>query len=519
LLKIFTKLSSSISRFIYLLSSRISKFFSSFFVTLAITQTPTYSTSDTFYLNPANHLSQAYLIHSVWEERMMNRPNITSIMKVWNQNHPIKNNLENFLLQQGMLGNEKSYNLTESQWKVWLKNDRGFTPTFQLWALSSPRDWRKAVEKYWQDLPSSSLKIVLNQQLSSRSSSLQSDFSESTSTLNKFLEYPLPLLQAAQKKKKLLKFYLLSRNFTGVNHDGDVDSFLKWQNNFEKKTDYLSKLKKKDTKNDLTKELPLLQREKKHLFFDLKLQTLRERGSLKPILLKRSSLKRLKKKLKELSSSVIQKSRNTKLSSYIAIGEKDKRMIKEIVQSKTRLFSNMLENWNSKILDDELLIYNTLSSFLRFVPNKLPMFLSFQGKSKPLNPYFVLLEDIYLPTHLREIRIFDCLYFHNDWKNISNSRKFSKYTRDQEKEYYKKKKTSNYTNGIAEWRALIQQNSDLHPDLSSATLWPIEGRQKIIRFLWPAHRLEDLSCMNRFWMGSANQSRFSLLRIQTYPNF
>jgi len=91
-------------------------------------------------------------------------------------------------------------------------------------------------------------------------------------------------------------------------------------------------------------------------------------------------------------------------------------MIKEIVQSKTRLFSNMLENWNSKILDDELLIYNTLSSFLRFVPNKLPMFLSFQGKSKPLNPYFVLLEDIYLPTHLREIRIFDCLYFDNDGK-------------------------------------------------------------------------------------------------------
>ena len=517
LIKILTKLSSTISRLLFLLSYRISEFFSSFFVTSAITQTPAYSTSETFYLNPSNHLSQAYLLHSLWEDRMMNRTNITSLMKVWNQDHPIKNNIEKLLVQQGILENEKSYNLTENQWKNWLKADRGFTPTFQLWDLSSPGYWRKDVEKYWQDLPSSSLKFILNQELSFSSISLQSELSESTSLLNKFLEYPLPFLQAAQKKKKLWKFDLLYRNFTGVSHDGDVDSL--WQNNFDKKADYLSKLKKKETKNDLRKELPLLQREKKHLFFDLKLQTLRERGSTEPILLKRSSLKRLKKKLKELSSSVIQKSRNTKLSSYIAIGEKDKKMIKEIVQSKTKLFSNMLENWNSKVLDDELLIYNTLSSFLRFATNKLSMFLVFQDQSKTLNPYFVLLEDIYLPTHLREIRIFDCLYFHNDWKNISNSGKFSEYLINKEKESSKEKKKSSYTNGLAECRAVIQQNSDLPPDLSPATLWPIEERQKIIRFLWPAHRLEDLSCMNRFWMGSANQSRFSLLRIHTYPNF
>nr|QFQ43993.1 hypothetical chloroplast RF1 [Oxyspora teretipetiolata]QFQ48192.1 hypothetical chloroplast RF1 [Oxyspora urophylla] len=35
-------------------------------------------------------------------------------------------------------------------------------------------------------------------------------------------------------------------------------------------------------------------------------------------------------------------------------------------------------------------------------------------------------------------------------------------------------------------------------------------------FLWPTYRLEDLSCMNRYWFDTANGSRFSLLRIYMY---
>ncbi|KAK4552640.1 hypothetical protein RGQ29_033021 [Quercus rubra] len=36
-------------------------------------------------------------------------------------------------------------------------------------------------------------------------------------------------------------------------------------------------------------------------------------------------------------------------------------------------------------------------------------------------------------------------------------------------------------------------------------------------FLWPNYRLEDLSCMNRYWFDTNNGSRFSLIRIQIYP--
>nr|QVD43776.1 hypothetical protein RF1 [Primula obconica subsp. fujianensis]QVD43859.1 hypothetical protein RF1 [Primula obconica subsp. fujianensis] len=45
-------------------------------------------------------------------------------------------------------------------------------------------------------------------------------------------------------------------------------------------------------------------------------------------------------------------------------------------------------------------------------------------------------------------------------------------------------------------------------------------RQKLIKlkfFLWPNYRLEDLSCMNRYWFDTNNGSRFSLLRIRMYP--
>nr|QFQ47184.1 hypothetical chloroplast RF1 [Allomorphia sp. Liu 681] len=36
-------------------------------------------------------------------------------------------------------------------------------------------------------------------------------------------------------------------------------------------------------------------------------------------------------------------------------------------------------------------------------------------------------------------------------------------------------------------------------------------------FLWPTYRLEDLSCINRYWFDTNNGSRFSLLRIYMYP--
>nr|YP_010940035.1 Ycf1 [Monstera deliciosa]WLN31447.1 Ycf1 [Monstera deliciosa] len=46
------------------------------------------------------------------------------------------------------------------------------------------------------------------------------------------------------------------------------------------------------------------------------------------------------------------------------------------------------------------------------------------------------------------------------------------------------------------------------------------NKNKLIQFklfLWPNYRLEDLACMNRYWFDTTNGSRFSMSRIQMYP--
>nr|WRO37308.1 Ycf1 protein [Amorphophallus kachinensis]WRO37320.1 Ycf1 protein [Amorphophallus kachinensis] len=48
------------------------------------------------------------------------------------------------------------------------------------------------------------------------------------------------------------------------------------------------------------------------------------------------------------------------------------------------------------------------------------------------------------------------------------------------------------------------------------------NKNKLIKlklFLWPNYRLEDLACMNRYWFDTNNGSRFSMLRIQMYPQY
>nr|YP_010549477.1 Ycf1 [Anubias barteri]UYL25879.1 Ycf1 [Anubias barteri]UYL25963.1 Ycf1 [Anubias barteri] len=48
------------------------------------------------------------------------------------------------------------------------------------------------------------------------------------------------------------------------------------------------------------------------------------------------------------------------------------------------------------------------------------------------------------------------------------------------------------------------------------------NKNKLIKFklfLWPNYRLEDLACMNRYWFDTNNGSRFSMSRIQMYPQY
>jgi hypothetical protein len=50
----------------------------------------------------------------------------------------------------------------------------------------------------------------------------------------------------------------------------------------------------------------------------------------------------------------------------LLLARRIKKPFKSFSNPKIDYLANNLENWNTKILDDELLMYNTLSSVLRF---------------------------------------------------------------------------------------------------------------------------------------------------------
>jgi len=305
-------------------------------------------------------LSQAYIIHSLWEDRLINKAQITSLIEKWDQKHPLKIKLEEFLQKQGILGNKQPETLTEQQWKEWLKNFRGYTPSLKLWALWAPTLWNQSVEKYWKQLPSSKLTEILNKDIVSLDLI-------NTNISSKFLDLHLPLFQSAQKQKKIWKFNILSRNYTELSNDVNQNSFLIWQtNDFDKKTRYLFdvlkkvKIKEKNLllnptkfsssqiqeniskinpiEKNIKKDLPIIQREKKRLSFDVKIDTLRQRTTFSPISIKRWKLKKLKKKLENLTKTVIKKPKGSGLSSSFLLVKRIKKLLKNFLSLKIDYF-------------------------------------------------------------------------------------------------------------------------------------------------------------------------------------
>nr|YP_009419549.1 hypothetical chloroplast RF1 [Sladenia celastrifolia]ASM46141.1 hypothetical chloroplast RF1 [Sladenia celastrifolia] len=60
---------------------------------------------------------------------------------------------------------------------------------------------------------------------------------------------------------------------------------------------------------------------------------------------------------------------------------------------------------------------------------------------------------------------------------------------------------------VKNWSQFLDENKDF-------------DREKLIKFklfIWPYYRLEDLTCMNRYWFDTNNSSHFSMLRIYMYP--
>nr|WFQ82267.1 hypothetical chloroplast RF1 [Melastoma malabathricum subsp. normale] len=101
---------------------------------------------------------------------------------------------------------------------------------------------------------------------------------------------------------------------------------------------------------------------------------------------------------------------------------------------------------------------------------------------------FVIPEQIFSTKSRRELRLLTCFNSRNS-NLISNN--------------------SVFCNNVKNYDQIFDNRQNLYRD-------KIELIQ-LKSFLWPTYRLEDLSCMNRYWFDTNNGSHFSLLRIYSYP--
>nr|YP_009256933.1 hypothetical chloroplast RF1 [Roya obtusa]ANI25989.1 hypothetical chloroplast RF1 [Roya obtusa] len=491
------------------------------------------------------NLSQAYIIHKLWEARKTTTPDLNSLMELWNQDNLLKEPYQKYLYKQGILGNNTPENLTFNQWNEWLKTLPSYTPSYKVWNQITPQSWSQLVTQYWKKhdnviLPFYSEKHLINLENNSYS---------------EYLSYHKPLFDRAQKAAKLWKFNVLLRNYTDYNNEKHIKNLDGWnpknhKNSIQARiknirfttpietTQEIDNSIKQNTQFDLenslhypnlftsfpineeissnknflfkniAKDFPINKREEKRLNSNLELETISQRMNFLPIyqdrLKSRGKFRNLMKiaiQSKVLQESMLDKKGVVKMSNKI---HKDLLRFYEGLQYEDDLFISVLEDWRYRVLDDELLMYNVISSLLRFknrVNNNLNIEIHEKSSNSEifnknlLSTEFMTGEELLLPQSLREFRILEHLnvkssiFEHNEGNVIPNSNNKTSLNLSQ--------KISNVS---------LPNKTFKYNDI-----------EIIRRFLWPTHRLEDLACMNRFWIGTANQSRFSMLRIREIP--
>lgn len=197
----------------------------------------------------------------------------------------------------------------------------------------------------------------------------------------------------------------------------------------------------------------------------------------------------------------------------IEISEETKQDAYSKAMRNSVLFKQNLQNWRLKIMDDQIFMYNMVSPILRlsnrehnnYILNLCNCLLGQLSSNLVESIVALTPEDILLPTSSRELRVLDCLDLTagpNDYQSVSNHTLIK-----------------NKTNSILVIDKILQNKDKLsYSKLVSKIPQTSKPSYIIKRFLWPTYRLEDLACMNRFWLSSGNQSRFSAFRISMYPS-
>lgn len=461
-------------------------------------------------------LSQAYVLRRIWGIKTNNKSYLNCLSKSWTFNLLIKNNLKIFLQKKGIITYLQLSDFGEKNWKEWIRHFNRYNLSPKVWYSIAPHKWRFRVSEHWKK--NENLNIV------------EPTRDNSSFCVNSFIE-------GTKKSNKLFKNTLLTYHFFDLNKNLIINKFAKLNEKHLNHNIITNKIHKYLFLFNKKRVFPDLLINKKNIFFEYNLLLWfvpefveqKNKYKYKKILNLDSSIIRYKnfelfrnKELlreRELNQSIRQwrwKSRNYEkrfkklgnMASLMTFMQNQETMVS--LPGKMRkdldLFRLFFRKNNSlnrlainsehrlpRLLDDQILIYKLISTLLKFKQRLKKISnlenideyyssisISRNDKKKVVLINSFNLEDILLPKHRREFRILNSLALQQG-KNI--------------------KSTKNLLENI--------QNRNKRVEIN---------KKKIIkRFIWSTYRFEDLACMNRFWFGTMNGSRFSLLRFRMYP--
>jgi hypothetical protein len=504
------------------------------------------------------YLSHAYILHKIWQNNFPNRLPIQKMFINWEANSVLKSDIQIILNEYGFLQNHPK-DISVNNFKEWLSPFRRYTSSPEVWNQISPNTWRDSVNKFWVKNP-----LFINNFKYKRK--IDTDKS------SHYLSYFKPLFEKSNKMTKRWQINLLINSYTNSLKNDHLHDLLRgWQtqnrqnlqlfhrnliyNNLNRKSHILTSKPltwglANIRNNGLVVSFALIRSfhgsftskannfiyNKQPIYIKYKTRfrkqkenqfaTFKKRVSFRPIIqykwkFEQDRFKVLDKiniisKVKSDLNNAIKNAMLAKQNKAKSLFTFEEKIKETTLQWKTLNLSKFtcqtIKKRQAKIVDDEMLMHTIISSFLK-VKTKYLNIQNLVLLNSSLNQLFltdtflpkyslVTPEDLLLAKTLREYRILSSFQF------ISQ----------------------NKTDEFNEMRNLIQfQIQKLeHPnniDITSCsnpsllkTYQKLSSHQLIKRYLWPSYRVEDLACMNRYWINTANQARFSNLRIRIYPN-
>nr|YP_010719145.1 hypothetical protein RF1 [Huperzia arctica]WDR47108.1 hypothetical protein RF1 [Huperzia arctica] len=467
-------------------------------------------------------VSQADVFHGVRQSKTINKSYLKNFLKYWNLYYFIGENSEKklkvILDEKGILGVGEPQNLSEENWKDWLRCLHRCKLPSHIWCKIVPRTWKNEVTKHWK-----------------MEEKIPNHFDEDIP--HTFMTYSS--WERIGKLNRRHKYNLLSYSYLDFAKNREIKKFPMWQSEGEQ-TIFNNRIREIRECRSVNNE----ENDKSKFYFELKmklwlfpeLMKAKKVFGSEVILIPEISLiaEKHNKSLKderlledrECHESIYQWRRTSKELERIVKKLRDIAFLTIIIENQDKFVSlpaNIVENLEAlvfstrgdsvketfqnlefrlpRVLDDQILMYKTISTLLKFrnrfkrrldlntFDESIPRIEIVKNGGKTISSSYFNLEDILLPKRRMELRILNS----PDLKGDDN--------RDAE--------LDRGTFGIKgqSYEQLIEENRD-----------SANENQIIKRFLRPSYRLEDLACMNRFWFHTNNGSRFAMLRICMYPS-